>query len=102
MVATLNKGGREGIVIMLQLAATLKLLIYKLSELVYTLTYDLHGAHQGIDFSVLLFVSKATTTPKVKGEYKGRFTPWIMKSDHGRWPFSMVRLDGPTSMVWFS
>ena len=24
-----------------------------------------------------------------------------MKCDHGRWPFSMVRLDGLTSMVWF-
>ena len=24
-----------------------------------------------------------------------------MKSDHGRWPFPMVRLDGPTSMVRF-
>ena len=22
---------------------------------------------------------------------KGRFTPWTMKSDHGRWPFSMVQ-----------
>jgi hypothetical protein len=22
-------------------------------------------------------------------------------SDHGRWPFSMVRFDGPTSIVWF-
>ena len=24
-----------------------------------------------------------------------------MKSDHGRWPLSTVRLHGPTSMVWF-
>jgi hypothetical protein len=32
---------------------------------------------------------------------KGGFTPWTMKSDHGRWPFSMVRLDGPTFMVGF-
>ena len=32
---------------------------------------------------------------------KGQFTPWTMKLDHGRWPFSMVRLDGPTSMVQF-
>ena len=23
---------------------------------------------------------------------KGQFTPWIMKSDHGRWSFSMVQL----------
>jgi hypothetical protein len=30
---------------------------------------------------------------------KGWFTPWTMKSDHGRWPFSMVPLGGPTSMV---
>ena len=22
---------------------------------------------------------------------KGRLTPWTMKSDHGKWPFSMVR-----------
>jgi hypothetical protein len=29
----------------------------------------------------------------------GRFTPWTMKSYHGRWPFSMVRLHGPTSMI---
>ena len=27
------------------------------------------------------------------GHYtKARFTPWTMKSDHGRWPFSMVQL----------
>ena len=32
---------------------------------------------------------------------KGQFTPWTMKSDHGRWPFSMVRLGGPISMVRF-
>jgi hypothetical protein len=32
---------------------------------------------------------------------KGQFTPWTMKWEHGRWPFSMVRLDGPPSMVWF-
>ena len=30
---------------------------------------------------------------------KGRFTLWTMKSDHGRWPFSMVRVHGPTSKV---
>ena len=32
---------------------------------------------------------------------KGRFTPWTMKSDHGRWPFPMVRCDASTSMVRF-
>ena len=32
---------------------------------------------------------------------KGRFTPWNVKSDHGRWLFSMIRLDSPTSMVRF-
>ena len=32
---------------------------------------------------------------------KGQFTPWTMKSDHERWPFPMVRLHGPTIMVWF-
>ena len=31
---------------------------------------------------------------------KGRFTPWTMKSHHGRWSFFMVWLDGPTSMGW--
>ena len=30
---------------------------------------------------------------------EGWFTPWTMKSNHGRWHFSMVLLDGPTSMV---
>ena len=32
---------------------------------------------------------------------KGWFTPWTIKLDHGRWPFSMVWFDGLTSMVWF-
>ena len=32
---------------------------------------------------------------------KGRFTPWTMKVDHGRWPFSMVWLDGPTPGLSF-
>ena len=32
---------------------------------------------------------------------EGRFTPWTVKSDHGRWPFPMVRFDGPTSMGRF-
>ena len=35
------------------------------------------------------------------GEAWGRFTPWTMKSDHGRWPYSMVWLHGPTSRVHF-
>ena len=26
---------------------------------------------------------------------KGRFTSWTIKSDHGRWSFAMVQLDGP-------
>ena len=26
------------------------------------------------------------------GAPEGPFTPWTMKSDHGRWPFSMVQL----------
>ena len=30
---------------------------------------------------------------------KGRFTLWTMKLDHGRWPFLMVWVHGPTSMV---
>lgn len=30
---------------------------------------------------------------------EGRFTAWTMKSDHGRWSFDMVQLDGLTSMV---
>ena len=33
--------------------------------------------------------------------HKGRCTPWTMKSDHGRWHFVMVQLDGPTSMVQY-
>ena len=32
---------------------------------------------------------------------QGRLTPWTMKSDHGRWPFSMVRHHGPTFMGRF-
>ena len=30
---------------------------------------------------------------------KGRLTPWTMTLDHGRWPFLMAQLRGPTSMV---
>ena len=30
---------------------------------------------------------------------KGQFTLWTMKLDHGRWPFSMVQVHGPISMV---
>ena len=32
---------------------------------------------------------------------KGRFAPWTMKSNHGRCPFFMVWLNGPTIMVSF-
>ena len=35
------------------------------------------------------------------GLAEGRFTPWTMKADHEIWLFSMVRLDGPTSMIPF-
>ena len=35
------------------------------------------------------------------GNLMGWFTPWTMKSDHGRWPFPMARLHGPTFMVRF-
>ena len=34
-----------------------------------------------------------------KDRIEGRFTLWTMKSDHGRWPFSVVRVYGLTSMV---
>jgi len=30
---------------------------------------------------------------------QGRFTLWTMKSDHGRWPLSMVWVHRPTSIV---
>ena len=32
---------------------------------------------------------------------KGWFTQWTMKSNHGRWLFSVVRLHGPISVVRF-
>ena len=30
-------------------------------------------------------------------DIEGMFTPWTMKSDHVRWLFYVVRLDGPIS-----
>jgi hypothetical protein len=35
------------------------------------------------------------------GLNKGRCTSWTMKSDHGRWSYSMVPLHGPTCMIYF-
>ena len=32
---------------------------------------------------------------------EGQFTSWTMISEHERWPFPMIWLDGPTSMAQF-
>ena len=53
------------------------------------LFFGKHIGHHGFTMLHLLLLTK------------GRFTRWTMKSNHGRWPFCMVQLDGPTSMVWF-
>jgi hypothetical protein len=38
---------------------------------------------------------KLTTQKKIEG----RFTLWTVKSDHGRWPLSMIQVHVPTFMV---
>ena len=46
---------------------------------------------QKVKFKKYILASKSFSKPP---RFKGWFTPWTMKSDHGRWPFStsMVRL----------
>ena len=43
--------------------------------------------------------SPPTLRPPYTWLFEGPFTLWTMKSDHVSWPFSMIRVHGPTFMV---